>query len=108
MGAGILRLSSLPLLCRLMLGFMGVTAFLSMWISNTATTAMMVPLVEAVLRQMEAMSAATEASLGALQLADKGKAGELPGEALARAAFPSVANSFSHSLLPGALLLAGT
>ncbi|KAM9044923.1 Na(+)/citrate cotransporter isoform 2-T2 [Megaptera novaeangliae] len=46
---------------------------------NTATTAMMVPLVEAVLRQMEAMSAATEASLGALELTDKGKAGELPG-----------------------------
>lgn len=96
MGAGILRLSSLPLLCRLMLGFMGVTAFLSMWISNTATTAMMVPLVEAVLRQMEAMSAATEASLGALELADKGKAGELPGEAPAGAACPSVASSFSH------------
>ncbi|XP_058415266.1 Na(+)/citrate cotransporter isoform X1 [Diceros bicornis minor] len=64
---------------QLMLGFMGVTAFLSMWISNTATTAMMVPIVEAMLQQMEATSAATEASLGALELADKGKAGELPG-----------------------------
>uniref|UniRef100_A0A4X1UKY9 Solute carrier family 13 member 5 n=1 Tax=Sus scrofa TaxID=9823 RepID=A0A4X1UKY9_PIG len=64
---------------QLMLGFMGVTAFLSMWISNTATTAMMVPIVEAVLQQMEATSTATEASLGALELADKGKAGELPG-----------------------------
>ncbi|XP_035934272.1 Na(+)/citrate cotransporter isoform X8 [Halichoerus grypus] len=64
---------------QLMLGFMGVTAFLSMWISNTATTAMMVPIVEAMLQQMEATSAATEASLGGLELADKGKPGELPG-----------------------------
>ncbi|XP_078228962.1 Na(+)/citrate cotransporter isoform X13 [Callithrix jacchus] len=64
---------------QLMLGFMGVTAFLSMWISNTAATAMMVPIVEAMLQQMEATSAATEAGLGALELADKGKANELPG-----------------------------
>ncbi|XP_039110444.1 solute carrier family 13 member 5 isoform X1 [Hyaena hyaena] len=62
----------------LMLGFMGITAFLSMWISNTATTAMMVPIVEAILQQMEAASTA-EAGLGALELADKGKASQLPG-----------------------------
>ena len=37
--------------CRLMLGFMLPTWFLSMWISNTATTAMMFPVASAVLDQ---------------------------------------------------------
>ncbi|XP_067120680.1 Na(+)/citrate cotransporter-like [Centruroides vittatus] len=36
----------------LMLGFMITTMFLSMWISNTATTAMMVPIVEAVMDEL--------------------------------------------------------
>lgn len=36
----------------LLMGFMGVTAFLSMWISNTATTAMIVPIAHVVLEQL--------------------------------------------------------
>uniref|UniRef100_A0A671W9F4 Solute carrier family 13 member 2 n=1 Tax=Sparus aurata TaxID=8175 RepID=A0A671W9F4_SPAAU len=36
----------------LMMGFMVVSAFLSMWISNTATTAMMLPIANAVLQQL--------------------------------------------------------
>lgn len=38
---------------RLMLGFMLTTMFLSMWISNTACTAMMVPIVTAVLDELK-------------------------------------------------------
>lgn len=37
----------------LMLGFQLATTFLSMWISNTATTAMMVPIVIAVIRELD-------------------------------------------------------
>ena len=45
---------------RLMLGFMITTMFLSMWISNTATTAMMLPIVDAVAEAIN--SRATELS----------------------------------------------
>uniref|UniRef100_A0A8C8UPM8 Solute carrier family 13 (sodium-dependent citrate transporter), member 5 n=1 Tax=Peromyscus maniculatus bairdii TaxID=230844 RepID=A0A8C8UPM8_PERMB len=64
---------------RLMLGFMFVTAFLSMWISNTATTAMMMPIVEAMLEQIVATHAALDTCQGTLELSDKAKAGEFPG-----------------------------
>ena len=40
---------------RLMMGFMIVSAFLSMWISNTATTAMMLPIAEAILQQLKSI-----------------------------------------------------
>ena len=36
-----------------MLGVMLTTSFMSMWISNTATTAMMVPIVEAVMGEIK-------------------------------------------------------
>ncbi|MCK6549840.1 DASS family sodium-coupled anion symporter [Myxococcota bacterium] len=39
---------------RLLLGFLVATAFISMWISNTATAAMMLPIGLAVIRQFEA------------------------------------------------------
>ena len=38
---------------RLLLGFMVTTAFLSMWISNTATAAMMLPIAQAVLLEIK-------------------------------------------------------
>jgi len=47
----ILTLGSRPM--RLLLGFMTATWFLSMWISNTATTMMMVPMALAIILQLE-------------------------------------------------------
>ncbi|KAG7478815.1 solute carrier family 13 member 2 isoform X2 [Solea senegalensis] len=44
----------------LMIGFMSTTAFLSMWISNTASTAMMLPIANAVLQQLSDTEARSE------------------------------------------------
>ncbi|KAM3615722.1 uncharacterized protein V6R79_006722 [Siganus canaliculatus] len=44
----------------LMIGFMSTTAFLSMWISNTASTAMMLPIASAVLQQLSDTEARAE------------------------------------------------
>src|SRR5690606_40014162 len=40
---------------RIVLGFMAATAFLSLWISNSATAMMMVPIGLAVIRKLEAI-----------------------------------------------------
>ncbi|KAM6201600.1 solute carrier family 13 member 1 [Rhynchocyon petersi] len=46
----------------LTLGFMSSTAFLSMWLSNTSTTAMVMPIVEAVAQQIISAEAEVEAT----------------------------------------------
>lgn len=48
--------------CRLLFGFMGITAFLSMWISNTATAAMMLPIAHAVLEEIKEENEITSSS----------------------------------------------
>lgn len=44
-----------------MFGFMLPTWFLSMWVSNTATTAMMIPIVGAVLEEFKLVKKASNA-----------------------------------------------
>ncbi|XP_036612588.1 solute carrier family 13 member 5 [Trichosurus vulpecula] len=63
----------------LMLGFMCITAFLSMWISNTATTAMMVPIVQAVLDQLKVTGKDNTFYPSSIELLDKDDQ-ELQGE----------------------------
>lgn len=41
---------------KLLFGFMFATAFLSMWISNTATTMMMIPILISIIKKMEAVN----------------------------------------------------
>ena len=67
-----------------MLGFMGITMFFSMWMSNTATTAMVAPMVEAVIESLTEASYRTNTlrvylckSYLSYQLCDKFMVGDL-------------------------------
>jgi len=51
---------------RILFGFMVATAFLSMWVSNTATTLMMIPIALAVASQLEPDSSSSHFSLSLL------------------------------------------
>ncbi len=44
---------------KILLGFMLTTAFLSMWVSNTATSMMMVPILLSIIAKMEALNSST-------------------------------------------------
>jgi sodium-dependent dicarboxylate transporter 2/3/5 len=46
------------------LGMMGTTAFMSMWVSNTATTMIMLPIVIAILKRAEAQGYDTKSGFG--------------------------------------------
>ena len=63
-----------------MMGFMSTTAFLSMWISNSAATAMMLPIAGAVLQQLcdtEANAEEREYSLSAAKDGQENQAFEM-------------------------------
>ncbi len=67
----------------LLLGFMCATAFLSMWMSNTATAAMMMPIAEAVITQLEAAPGAlTNSRAEALGDSERQRAAQGLGKAL--------------------------
>ena len=66
----------------LLLGFMSSTAFLSMWMSNTATAAMMMPIAEAVITQLEAAPAGTNSRPQAVSESERQRVAKDLGKAL--------------------------
>uniref|UniRef100_A0A4W5LNL5 Solute carrier family 13 member 4 n=1 Tax=Hucho hucho TaxID=62062 RepID=A0A4W5LNL5_9TELE len=61
----------------LVLGFMCCTVFLSMWLSNTSTTAMVMPIAEAVLQQLISTGLPTVETNGTGRKASKASLGQL-------------------------------
>lgn len=72
---------------RIVLGFMLATAFISLWISNTATTVMMLPIALAVARQVAGEPAAAHPSSDGRQAGSRG--GGVAGSPGASPAHPS-------------------
>lgn len=70
-----LRLCGASSAKRLVLGFMLTSALLSMWISNTATTLMLLPIAMAIIMSMEAPKLATALLLGIAYSASLGGVG---------------------------------
>ena len=52
--ADVIFTDPVDLIYRITFGFMAVTGFLSMWLPNIPTTAMMIPIAAAVLKELDA------------------------------------------------------
>jgi len=66
----------------IMLSFMLATAFLSMWISNTASTAMMLPMVQAVVESLSRSSKAYRGTFGGILLLSVAYSANIGGTAV--------------------------
>ncbi|HSR53097.1 MAG TPA: SLC13 family permease [Acidobacteriota bacterium] len=83
---------------RLVLGFMLATAFLSMWVSNTATAIMMLPIGIAVLAQMEERGLSERSQLPAVLMLGIAYAASIGGTATLIGTPPNIvlASQYAH------------